>query len=276
MNELALSITPGVGAKAWRFTFERLETGQLAGTFIREPHPVVATAHPMELDAALDDPVDDASLSVIWLPTGNPTPADLEKSVALWIDQGDLQVPAVRANIRTSRVIWAGSRALVYAAPDQSPDALDAVTRFTLMARDTSALERQMKSIWSAVENHASLSHAVTFREQRLQPRISEMTETVTRMRISYLQIQSALEQTDPGLSSVSKRLCAELVLQAGLYDRLDVIDEPTQFALDHYELANTRLIEHKHASVEFFLTGLIVIALFVQTVVILVQELVK
>ena len=63
-----------------------------------------------------------------------------------------------------------------------------------------------------------------------------------------------------------ARHLCDELLLGA----------DPIEFAVDHYELANTRLIDHKHASVELFLTGLIVVALVVQTAIILVQELLK
>jgi hypothetical protein len=307
MNELALAVTPALGAQAWRFTFAPAAAGEASQMVIREPHHAAVTAHALALDAMLattlddatDDEVkalvpgdlapgdttpeslahgnlapDDDALYVVWLPTGNAVPSDQEKRLTQWVERGGDH--AVRATIRTTRVMWTSQRALVYASPDQWPDTLDAVVRFTLLARATLALERQMTSLWPAIENHAALTHAVSFREGRLQPRINQMTETATRMRISYLQVESALEQTDPGLSSASKRLCAELVLHAGIYDRLEVMSDPIQFALDHYELANTRLIEHKHASIEFFLTGLIVVALFVQTAVILVQELLK
>jgi hypothetical protein len=308
MNERALAVTPALGAQAWRFTFAPAGTDETSQMVIREPRHAAVTAQALALDAMLaaalgdanDDevkalvppgdpagdttpanlaredlaPGPDDALCVVWLPTGNAVPSKQEKRLAQWVEQGGDHV--VRATIRTTRVVWTGQRALVYASPDEWPDTLDAVVRFTLLARDTVALEREMKSLWPALEKHAALTHAVNFRDGRLQARVNHMTEAVTRMRISYLQIESALEQTDPGLGSASKRLCAELVLQAGIYDRLEVMCDPIEFAVDHYELANTRLIDHKHASVEFFLTGLIVVALVVQTAVILVQELLK
>jgi hypothetical protein len=274
---------------------------------VREPRRAAVTAHALALDAvlgpALGDPTDDdakaslpdapapggstaetiaredtaaddGALLVVWLPTGNAVPSKQEKRLTQWVEQGGAQI--VRATIRTTRVVWAGQRALVYVSPEEWPDTLDAIVRFTLLARDTIALEHEMQSLWPALDKHAALTHAVTFRQGRLQARINHMTEAVTRMRISYLQIESALEQADPGLSSASKRLCGELIEQAAIYDRLEVMCDPIEFAVDHYELANTRLIDHKHASAEFFLTGLIVVALVVQTAIILVQELLK
>jgi hypothetical protein len=41
------------------------------------------------------------------------------------------------------------------------------------------------------------------------------------------------------------------LAIAAGLYDRAPRLGEPVQFASDHYELANTRLIEAKNAATE-------------------------
>lgn len=280
MNEIALperSREQSVaGAQAWRMTLEDVENDRPTGTVVREPRYAAVNVHPVEVDAALADSedADDKSILVICVPTGGAVPADLERNVELWISRCSYYRPAVCANIRTNRVVWADTRAIIYASPDQSRDTFDAVLRFTLTARETSALEKQMRSIWPTVDKHAPLSHAVTLRQGHLQPQISKMTEAVTRMKISYLLIQSAIQQTDPSLSSASKRLYAELVLQAGIHDRLDILDEPIQFLLDHYELANTRLIEHKSASIEILLTGLIVILLLVQTAVILVPQL--
>ncbi len=48
----------------------------------------------------------------------------------------------------------------------------------------------------------------------------------------------------DPALNTSSKRLFAELVAAASLYDRIEMLEEPVQFTLDHYEISNTRLIQ--------------------------------
>ena len=66
-----------------------------------------------------------------------------------------------------------------------------------------------------------------------------------------YLRVSKALEQLDPALGKSSKRLYSELASAAVLWDRLDPLDEPIQFTLDQYELANTRLIDAKTAEMD-------------------------
>jgi hypothetical protein len=279
MNELVISVKTVCG-QAWRFTFANLEPDADLpdGIVIREPRQVSVTGQPLEIESVLADTGEgdggEESLTIVWLPTGDMAPPDLEKRLLQWIDEGSPDRTPVKANLRTVHAIWANGRALVYAAPDQWPDASDAVIRFSLMANATLALEREITTIWSGVDTHLPLRHAVTFREERQQTKVDQMTELITRMRVSFLQIMSAIEQTDPRLNGTSKRLCAELILAAGIFDRLDVMEDPIIFALEHYELANTRLIEYRNAAREMFLTGLIVITLLVQTAVILVQEL--
>jgi hypothetical protein len=274
----ALLAEPTVlGAQAWRVTFDNTakQPGALA---IREPRRVIVNTQAVGIDAALSESPseDDAGISVVWLPAGDGAPAGLEKSVERWVTEGSRGSPAVRATIRTNRVLWTDRRALVYSSPDQWPDALDAVLRFTLIARDTSELEEQMRTVWASLKGHVPLSHAVTYRQRRLQAQVNQMTEAITRIRVSFLQLYSAIEQTDLTLSSASKRLCAELILQAAIYDRLDVVEEPIQFALDHYELANTRLIEHKNAAQEYFFAAVITITLLFQTAIILLEQIIK
>jgi hypothetical protein len=155
----------------------------------------------------------------------------------------------VRAGIRTVRVFWHDGRALLYAAPEQVNDALDAIVRFTSVEREISALESAIAVNWSTIESDASLTHSVGRREQRRQSHVDAMMRLATRMQMSRLRVERALEQLDPRLTESSKRLYAELSLAAAQHDRLDQIDEPIQFTLDHYELANTRLIEARNAA---------------------------
>jgi hypothetical protein len=67
---------------------------------------------------------------------------------------------------------------------------------------------------------------------------------TSSRMKADWLRITNSLEQLEPALAEPSKRLFAEFVSGAALYDRLEMLEGPIQFALGQYELANTRLIE--------------------------------
>lgn len=245
-----------VEARAWRIAFAASAEGtDPAQIIVREPRNIVATVTQIDVEDTLAQrtPADDGSLDIVWMPPGANAPANVEHEVEAWAE--DAATPMrrlpVRASIRTVRVFWHDGRALLYANPEQVTDALDAIVRFTLAERETAALEEAITANWAAIEADASLTHSVRRSDQRRQPHVDAMTRLATRMQTSRLRVERALEQLDPRLTESSKRLYAELTLAAALHDRLDQIDEPIQFALDQYELANTRLIEAKNAASE-------------------------
>jgi len=140
--------------------------------------------------------------------------------------------------------LWDEGRALIYASPGDLRFALDATVRFSLAQREAVALEARTKSALASIESDSALTHSVTRLQQRKQQYVDEMTEIATRMRADWLRIASCLEQLDPALAEASKRVFSELVSGAALYDRIEMLEDPIEFAMDQYELANTRLIE--------------------------------
>lgn len=245
--------TKAIAARAWRVTFAGGRDGAQALIAAREPRNVVAALTPIEAQDALEAPAsnEDASFEIVWMPPGVNVPANVEREAESWMeDAATAQRPyPVRAGIRTVRVFWRETRALLYANPEQLDDAIDAIVRFTLAEREIAWLEAEIAVNWTRIEADASLTHAVGPRDQRRQDHVNEMTRLATRMQMSRLRVERALEQLDPTLTEPSKRLYAELSLAAAQHDRLDQIDEPIQFAIDHYELANTRLIEARNAA---------------------------
>jgi hypothetical protein len=131
-----------------------------------------------------------------------------------------------------------------------------------LAARHTTALEARMAATWPQIKAHTPLTHAVTRKQQRLQPQVDAMTERVTEMKSMLLRLQTALEQLDPTLSGTSKRMYADLAAAATLHERVEMLEDPVQFALDHYELANARLTEIGAAQKGHMLEVLIIIVL--------------
>lgn len=243
-----------VVAQAWRVFFDDgREAAQPSAIAIREPRVVSAIVTPIDVrqTLALQAPADDGSLDIVWMPPGANEQSSIERDVEAWIDNGatPLRRAPIRAGIRTIRVFWHDARVLLYANAEQLEDALDAIVRFTVVEREAAALEAAMNSIWSTIDADAPLTHAGAGRQQKRQQHVNEMTEIATRMKIIRLRVETALEQLDTRLAESSKRLYSELTLAAALHDRLEKLDEPVQFALDHYELANNRLIDAKAAS---------------------------
>jgi len=267
---------PILQAQAWGVVFLEKSRGVEPGAIvIKEPRSMAAVLMPVDAAAALaaTGPDSGDSLTIVWIPTEFTTPPSDERGVEAWVEGGGdpLRQAPVRAGIRTVRVFWQTTRALIYASAEQLQDAIDAVIRFTVAQRETIALETRMDSAWAHLDADAPLTHAVTSRHQKRQQHVNEMTEMVARMRVTYLRLSNSLEQLDRTISESSKRLYTELTLAAGLYDRLDQLEEPIQFAQDQYELANTRLIEaknaareHLHAITEFGLElGIILLLVF-------------
>lgn len=146
--------------------------------------------------------------------------------------------------MRTLRVAWSGRRVVVYANEGDVRFALDAVLRFIVVQKEALALNAAMKSIWNTIEADSALNHVLTSEDRKKLPHLNDMTGVATRMRMTWLRVKSSLEQLNPAFADASKRLFAELVAASALYDLVDAMEDEIQFALAHYEGANTRLIE--------------------------------
>jgi hypothetical protein len=254
-------------AQAWRISFlnEAAPDAHPPLAVINEPSNVVAVADPIELNDAIavSASPQDGSLLVIWVPSTTGNAVDLDSRLHAWVrrDLAPNQAP-VHATIKTVRVACSDTRSVIYAASEHLSDTMDAVARFTLAARHTSALEARMAATWPQIKAHTPLTHAVTRKQLRLQPQVNALTEQATEMKAAHLRLQTALEQLDPTLSGTSKRMYAELVVAAALHERVEMLEDPIQFALDHYELANWRLTEIGAARRGHFLEVLIVVIL--------------
>ena len=254
-------VEPTIYAQAWRVEFVEdliIRADGVELIEIAEPRKVTAILAPLDMSIALSraEPETAGELTVVWLSPGAKTPARIERDADEWVRAGGARRKEVnvRADVRTVRILWGESRALIYASPGVDIRcALDATSRFSLVQREALALEATMKSAWASIEADSALTHSVTRRQQRRQRHVNEMTEIATRMKVAWLRITNSLEQLDPTLAEFSKRLFAELVSSAALYDRLEMLEDPIQFALDQYELANTRLIEANQAYKERF-----------------------
>jgi hypothetical protein len=251
LDVVTRNVEPTIHAQAWRVEFVEdpvVRADAVDKIEIAEPRKVTAVLAPLDASIALSraEPETAGGLTVVWLPPGVKTPAAIERDADEWIRAGGARRKEanVRADVRTVRVLWDEGRALIYASAGDIRFAHDAAIRFTLVQREAMALEGRMKSAWASIENDFALTHSVSRRQQKRQRHVNEMTEIATRMRADWLRIANSLEQLDPTLAEASKRVFAELVSGAALYDRMEMLEDPIEFAMDQYELANTRLIE--------------------------------
>jgi hypothetical protein len=258
LDFLAEDVETEIQPHAWRIELaegsnpipDGVETIEIA-----EPRNVTALLTPLALSVALRQthPQTDGAVIVVWLPPSVDRASTVERDADQWMrGAGEKRKEAmVRADVRTMRVVWDGSRVVIYASQRDIRSALDAIVRFSIALKEAFALEAAVKSEWASIEANVDLTHAVTWRDQRRQRHINEITESAARRKIAWLRISRSIEQLDPTLAEPSKRLFAELVSGACLYDRMEMLDDPIQYALDQYELANARLTEANHAHKE-------------------------
>ena len=275
---MVLELETVIAPRAWRVEFaegskalpDGVETIEIA-----EPRNVTALLTPLAPSDALAQggPQTAGALTVVWMPQGANTPATIERDVDEWVRGAGVEARAkevnVRADVRTLRAVWGEHRAVIYANQSDIHFALDAILRFSVAQREAYALEATMKSMWASIEADTAWTHALTMRDQKRQRHVNEMTEVATRMKMAWLRVSRSIEQLDPALADPSKRLFAELVSAVSLYDRVEMLEDPVQFALDHYEVSNTRLIDMTLARVDrvnsIYGYGIIIILLIIQ-----------
>jgi hypothetical protein len=258
LDFLAAGVETEIQPQAWRIEFaedSKALPDRVDAIEIAEPRNVTALLTPLALSVAIRQttPQTDGAVTVVWMPPSVDRTSTVERDADQWMrGAGEKRKEAmVRADVRTMRVVWDGSRVVIYASQRDIRFALDAIVRFSVAQKEAFALEAAVKSEWASIEANVDLTHAVTRRDQRRQRHINEITESAARRKIAWLRVSRSIEQLDPTLAEPSKRLFAELVSGASLYDRMEMLDDPIQYALDQYELANARLTEASHARKE-------------------------
>ena len=248
-----LDVETALAPHAWRVEFaedsKALPDG-VEAIEIAEPRNVTALLIPLAPSDVLAQagPQTAGGLTVVWMPPGANTPATIERDVDEWMRGvgAERKEANVRADVRTLRVVWGGSRAVIYANQGDIRFALDAILRFALAQREALALEAAMKSTWVSLEADTALTQALMPSDRERRRHVHEMMEVATRMKIAWLRVSRSLEQLDPALADPSKRIFAELVAAVSLFDQVEMLEDSIQFAFEHYEISNTRLIDMK------------------------------
>jgi hypothetical protein len=253
MNDLSELRNPAMTAMCWRISFAPAGSkgmpDSLSFITIREPRHVFAIFEQENPDSVLSDSnargKDD--LLIIWLPRTAARSMELEMRAEEWVRGGArAEQPLIRASIRTVLVLWSENRAVIHADINDLQSSLDAVLRFTLVARETLALEQQSAAVWPEIESHLDLTHDISHRQLHLQSKVNSLTEQATRMNVICHRLNLAMQQFDRTLPTISKLLFSELALQANLEDRIETIEHPIEFFMDHCELSNDRLIDSR------------------------------
>ncbi len=241
-----------IAARAWTISFEEgNDPADFGSIIISQPRNLLAVMTELQTEqiVASMTSVAPGVLTIVCLPLGVNCPKNIEIDAETWMR--DAAGQTVRAGVRTVRLFCSQDRALIYAATDHIHSVIDAVVRFTVAQRETIELEKAMNAAWSSIDADVPLTRSVTRHRQAYQKHLDEMNERSARMKAKHLRICRALEQLDTDSDELSRRVFSELVLAGALYERVEELEDPIEFALDQYEIANTKLFEEKNAAKE-------------------------
>lgn len=252
MLDVPVRKSESISARAWTITFEEGSDPPDSGSIIiAQPRNLIAVMTELETEqiAASMSTVTPGALTIVCLPLGVSNPKNIERDAETWMR--DAAGQTVRAGVRTVRVFCALDRASIYAASDHIHSVIDAVVRFTVAQRETIELEKAMNAAWSSIDADVPLTRSVTRHRQAYQKHLDEMNERSARMKAKHLRICRALEQLDTDSDELSRRVFSELVLAGALYERVEELEDPIEFALEQYEIVNSKLFEEKNAAKE-------------------------
>lgn len=211
---------------------------------IAEPADVFASGFALDPQALLQDPPREGAerLTVLWVAEGSASSIS-EAQRDAWLAAAlnhDFPKP-LRASMRGTRITFGPARALITGPHDVLNDALDALLRFAQVEGALQKLEHDVHGNWDAVAEDSPLLHEPGAIARERRPSVATRMQEAAGMKASFLRISLAAEQLDPRLTDASKRLFGELANAAAIYDRIEMLDDPVQFMLDHYEIILTR-----------------------------------
>jgi hypothetical protein len=256
-------------AQAWRIVYasEPLP-GQTLLTAIRRPRAAWAYAQPIEavLSGRAGTAAKADDFTFVFVPAGEATPFEVQKQVESWMASrpGESGGP-IEIQFRSERLIWRHRRAVCFGDPRALDEILVGVTHFSFCEGELGRIEQKVEEIWPTLQQDNFLADSLTARDLKNRPHVGTMSRTAVAMLVDYARIESALETPAAELSGLSRRLFAELAVQANAADRLRLLDDQVKVIDDFYRLTYERLFDLRAYLSEVRGSTLIVIVLVVE-----------
>ena len=220
-----------------------------------------------------NDPIE--VLHFLFLPINSSASIDWTKPAEDWIARSfhTPTRPMIELNVNNHRILWRPGRALAFGSSERANEVVRGLVEFSFYENRLCKMEAQILADSRTAQNDVSLTHAVEVLDLKRQSHVNERTQTITRARMEFVELEPHLEHPDPSLPGIARRIVSELAVQAEVFSRLEIIDDQLEVLEDLYELANDRLTEFRYFRSECVLEGW-VIFLLVLEVVLLVLEL--
>ena len=210
---------------------------------------------------------------LLQLASGANSPFEWRQRAESWIlstPNGSINSAPFDILLQSDRILWRPGRAVIISAPDRIHDHVLGITNFCFYENELRRLEMDIQGWWLIAARDTDLTHQVDWSAVQRWPHVNQMTQLVTQARMRLVRLTRPLERASSTLPGASRRLVAELLLQAEVTDRLVDADDKLEVFEDLYELANDRISEFSYFRREYTLELWIIVVLAVEAALVL------
>jgi len=261
-------------AEAWRIEYaSKPLPNRTPLTVIRRPRAAWAYGQAIEQTAVLAErataTVDADDFTFVFVRAGEVTPYEVQKQVESWMAgrPGESGGP-IEIQFRGERLIWRQRRAVCFGAPHSRDEVLAAVCHFSFCERELSRIEEKVEATWPTLQNDTYLTDKLSGRDLKNRAHVGAMTRTATDIRVDYVRIQTALESPATELAGLSRRLFAELAVQANVVDRLRLLEDAVEVMGEFYRFVQEQLTDLRSYRGEVRGNALILIVLIIELLI--------
>lgn len=252
------------------------EAGQEVILSLAVPQPVVAVKEAVKPTALLAEPVGKANelMRIYVLEPGVDLTAEGDwyklvspsvSSLALDPALKDAQEPPADLQVRSDRILWRPSLALVICNAERLNEILTGLVYFSYFVKQVARLEKELSDSWSEVRQDMRYIHQVDDQAFAEQPRINEKSRWSYLLRADYARIEPFIDTVPNYVPANARRIIQELATHTEILGRLKVLDDQLEVFEDTYELANDRILEYSYYRGEYKLEVVIIIVLLVE-----------
>ncbi len=202
---------------------------------------------------------------VLFIPKNSGALPEHDEALRAWIGNG---TSLVDLGDKNGRIRWKKSCLIVESSEEWMQTMLPVLTEFVFYETALRNLEQTTALDLITVKQDIHLTHGVTGKDLKKQPHVNERTVHATRLRMERLALEQKFYAPS---SSLSRGLPSRLIEQAGIEERLELLEDQLEILEDIYELANDRLGEFSYffkeawleIGIGFLLIAEVVIMLF-------------
>jgi hypothetical protein len=276
-NLPTLDAASGAIAQRIRFVVEPASGAKPLWTFT-DPYRRSAVAEDLAceglFEAARRGPPAADEFYFLFLPSGSATPIEWQRGAEEWMNEPALvaEHPTIDLVAQSDRILWRPGRAVLVGSAIRLAETRAGLIDFSFHEGELRKLERELEADWPRAESDTALAHAVDRRALVRSGHIGEMSQRMALRRIRLARLAPRLEKASVHLAGPTRRLVAELVLQAEVVDRLKNVDDRLEVFEDLYELANDRLAEFQSFRLEYRLEAWIIAILVIEVLLMLFE----